>query len=128
VTLFGLNKATKLRDVEFLCVNPSVQWIVATLRRTEIKTLRTISIVLTWGVVNGALDSEVIRQEWLTLDCLLVQFWNSRSLNLKLSLEWVKMGLDLGVELEKLFPESMRRGIVDLDERYTRLGFDWPAF
>ena len=110
----GLSKATKLKDIVFLCREQGVRWIVATLSTAETGNLRSISLGLSYRVVLKALTAEPIDDAWLGLDSLLVQFWASHSLSPRLTYEWVEEETDSDGNMERLLPESIRRGIVDL--------------
>ena len=110
----GLSKATKLKDVVFLCTEQGVRWIVATLSTAETGNLRSISLGLSYRVVLNALTAKPIDEAWLHLDSLLVQFWASRSIRPKLAYEWVEEETDSDGNVERLLPELTRRGIVAL--------------
>ena len=108
-----LSKAKKLSDVEFMCRSPSVRWVTTTLRGAGTGTLQTISLAVSLLAFDAASRYERLHQEWLTLDHLLVQFWTLHPFSLRLSYQPVP-ARGLGSCAEKLLPESMRRGIVDL--------------
>ena len=109
-----LSEATKLERVAFLCKDPNVQWIVTTLLTAGTKNLQSVSITLSHRVILRALTVESIHQGWLDLDRLLVQFWTSHSLRLKLMYEWIETGKDLNEAVGLVLPELTRRGIVDV--------------
>jgi len=58
---------------------------------------------------------EVIYRQWLDLDHLLVQFWESRSIRPRVVC-WISTREELALRnfIECLLPEITRRGIVDL--------------
>ena len=117
-TPLDLSRATKLRHVEFVYESPRVQWIIATLRTAKTKTLQSISLAISYRAIIRAFHIEAIRQEWSSLDQLLVQIWTLHSLRPKLSHDRV-VNLEIQsakIILGKLLPESTRRGIVDLVE------------
>lgn len=70
-----LSKTLKLVDVMFLCGDSDIEWIAATLRTVQAKTLQSISLAVPLHVARGApiLEADE-RQGWLTIDHLLVQF------------------------------------------------------
>jgi hypothetical protein len=57
---------------------------------------------------------ETVHREWQDLDRLLVQFWTAHSLHPKVMYGSERGGNDLRDLAPSLFPELMRRGIVDL--------------
>jgi hypothetical protein len=86
-----LSKATKLKDVAFQPVIQSVKWVATTLRTTpKPQDLREISIYLPYYVTATGVGVDVVQvigeenwEEWLDLDRLLVQFWESGSIRPK---------------------------------------------
>jgi hypothetical protein len=80
-----LSNTTKLKEVAFQPISRSVNWIPATLRTaSKLQDLREISIHLPYYVTTtdaGADVREAIEEEdweeWLDLDRLLAQFWES---------------------------------------------------
>ena len=76
--------------------------------------MQSVSITLSHRVILRALAVESIHQGWLDLDRLLVQFWTSRSLRLKLMYEWIETGKDLNEAVGLVLPELTRRGIIDV--------------
>jgi hypothetical protein len=121
-----LSKATKLKDVAFQPVIKSVKWVATTLRTTpKPRNLREISIYLPYYVTatsGGGVDvvqviGEENWEEWLDLDRLLVQFWESSSIRQKvIGQSQVQGAWDTKdcVGYRRLFPEITKRGIIDL--------------
>ena len=107
-----LSRTTKLRDVEFLCVEPSIQWITNTLRTAESKQIRRISI----GLFRGGL-MRLSPQECSDLDPLLVHFWTSHSLRLKVMHDYTGSP---EAALAWLLPQTMSVAVVDL-VKYPRV-------
>jgi hypothetical protein len=88
-----LSKTTKLKDVVFKPISRRVKWITKTLKTTpKLQDLREISIYLPYYVtatdvganVGEAIEEEAL-EEWLDLDRLLVQFWESSSIRPKVT-------------------------------------------
>lgn len=119
----GLSKATKLKDLEFVCKEPNVKWVSAVLHTAEVKNLRSISLVLSRHSARRTSVSALFHQGWVALDRLLVQLWTSYSLRPKLMYDWADRGKDLECDVERLLLESTRGGIVDIvedDASYSR--------
>ena len=117
-----LSKATKLRDASFRPGPWRVEW-VTTAFQTILKhrELEKISIDLSHQVISSSphfLKQSADYSEWLDLDRLLVEFWESRltdTFSPKVTCvvrEWVTQ--DLGGHAECLFPEMEKRGAIDL--------------
>ena len=104
-----LSHVAKLRDVEFRFVQPSVQWVVTTLRTANIKHLQQITIDSPIGIHRV---QEVDRREWQDLDHLLVQLWASDSIIPKI-IKYTKMPEWLGMTAAApiLLSELMNRGV-----------------
>ena len=119
-----LSKAKKLKNVTFLSKSQSVDWIAAALQTITPKhrDLRRISIhvlfdpaLTTIGANIAEIVGEQILGQWLDLDRLLVQLWESRSIRPTV------ITMTLGGEQRDtrncigcLLPESTTRGIIDL--------------
>jgi hypothetical protein len=115
-TSLDLSKTTKLRDLTLRCEDPTVQWITKTLRTVKSKNLQQITLELPGYTTIRKIDWETVRQGWLDLDYLLVQFVASRSLRLNI-MDWSKMEReDMRDHAARLLPELMKRGIDDLVE------------
>ena len=125
-----LSKTRKLRYVIFWPVSPTVAWIIVTLQTITPKhrDLQRISIHIPFDFLftnaytaakARRIIGEVIYKEWLDLDHFLVQFWESCSIRPKVTLgvstREVKQNMRCCTEC--LFPETTKRGIVDLVER-----------
>ena len=118
-----LSKATKLKNVVFQLDSWSVGWIVTALQTITPKhrDLRQITIQVSHHliclVLCGSISlnvGEEIRGQWLDLDRLLVQFWESRSIRSKLRSGYAKYGV--GNCVHGFLPEGRRRKVVDLVE------------
>ena len=118
-----LDKATKLKDVTFICLlHPG--WVLRTLRTVtqnhrELEWI-TLSVLSGRGLskcdnVKDAVG-ETACLEWLELDRLLAQLHESHSIRLK-----VLHDVDGSRERRRmtvLLPEVMTRGVVDLVEEW----------
>jgi hypothetical protein len=118
-----LSNATKLKDVDIRLNSWSVEWIVMALRTITPKhrDLRQITIripycfaLLDVGINVRQNIGAAYFEQWLDLDRLLVQFWESHSIQ-----PTVICGMRIGGEgtgdcIGCLLPEAMRRGIFDL--------------
>ena len=88
-----LSKATKLKDVVFRPGPQRIEWVIVALQTITSKhqDLRQIIIHIPYGLTLTGISANVgqpiakVRYEqWLGLDRLLVQFWESRSIRSKL--------------------------------------------
>jgi hypothetical protein len=124
-TLIDLSKVTKLKDVAFRPASLSVKWIATTLKTiSKHRDLREISIHLDSymaivGVGGNIMQviGEEIWEEWLDLDRLLVQFWESSSIRPKVVVLMQIAGAwntRYSVGYERFLPEITERGIIDL--------------
>jgi hypothetical protein len=112
-----LSKATKLKDVEFRSSSWSVESIVVALQTItpehrylqQILVLATRHSAMTGASVRQAIGEEDLAQ-LLDLDRLLVQFWESHSVRLKVVCVTLEQGRD---HIDHLLPEVSGRGIVD---------------
>lgn len=111
--ILDLSKATKLKHVEFGCKTPDVEWVSAVLHTAKVKTLRNVSLVLSFDSVHGASRSEM---GWVALDRLLVQLWTSHSLRPRLRYDSTGRGRDLGRDVTGMLPEATRGGVFDIVE------------
>jgi len=110
-----LSKATKLKDLTFMCVGLKIQPTVMALQTVESKTLQRIIIHPHTATIRDPIGEAA--QGWQDLDRLLVQFWTSRSVRPQLLYGRDKGGQDLKDRAPSLLPESTRRGLVGLVER-----------
>jgi hypothetical protein len=117
-----LSKATKLKDVVFRPEPRRVEWVITTLQTItlEHRDLRQISIhlpdylTLAVALINlRQTTGEAGFEEWLDLDRLLIQFWESRSIrpNVK-SVTGGGMRDCIGL----LLPQITKRGVIDILE------------
>ena len=129
-TSIDLSKASKLRDVVFWPMSPTVTWIVTALETVAPKhrDLRQILIHIPFDLffINAyARDSvrriigEAAFKELLGLDDLLVRLWESRSVRPKVTLHTSMKEVKQGVKycIGYLIPETTKRGIINLVER-----------
>ena len=107
-----LSKATKLKDVQFRCGMPSIQWVTVALQSIESKDIERITINRYVHLENPV--GEAARQEWRDLDRLLVHFWTAHSIRPKIMYEAGEGGNDLRGLAPSLLPELARRQAVDL--------------
>jgi hypothetical protein len=115
-----LSNATKLKNVEFQPVSRNVKWIPATLRTAlKLRDLREISIYLRNYITATSVGTDIGRvigeengREWLDLDRLLVQFWESSSIRPKVVC-LARMDTEDSVGYQCLLPEITKRGIID---------------
>ena len=124
--LIDLSKATRLTDLIFRVEMRRVDWANRVLRTItpEHRDLRQIIIYLPHdSAFTGAGASvrqaagEQIFGQWLELDHILAQLWESRSIRPKI-LHFAPLGYenDVSESMGFLLPEAMGRGIVDLGE------------
>jgi hypothetical protein len=110
--LIDLSKATKLKDVAFQLNSWSVEWVIAALRTaSKHRDLQHISIYVPHELTFGGSHPTMHRQ-WVDLDHLLVQFWESRSIRPKVV--FTKQGM--GDYVKRILKETTGRGIIDLVE------------
>jgi len=120
--MIDLSKATKLRDVVFRPQSSSVEWITAAFKTTTPNHRELQKISIGFPYFSGSLDVDTISQstsfrEWLDLDRLLVQFWESRSTGPKVTCAvWDGRKRDVRGCVECLLPELTRRGAIGLVE------------
>jgi hypothetical protein len=117
-----LSKATKLKDVVLRPESKTVEWVTVALKTVTPahRDLRQISIHIPYYLTLPRVYTNLRQgigkassEEWLDLDRLLVQLWESRSIRPK----FVCMTKGtLGVSIGYYLPEITRRGIGDLGE------------
>ena len=109
-----LSQVSTLREAVFRCGGLRAEWIIRTLHNTEPRNLQRLSLELPrYSDIEDAVW-ETVHQEWLDLDSLLVQFWVSHSLRLKV-MSMPEMGEeDLRDYVTMFLPEMTERGIIDL--------------
>jgi hypothetical protein len=120
-----LSKATKLKDVVFQLESLSVQWVIMALRHHHTQTSRSptnqnrcihrptsINIFGAGANVRQVIGEANFRQ-WLDLDRLLVQFWESHSIRPKFTSTTER---DMRKRFRRLLPEITKRGIIDILE------------
>ena len=120
-----LSNATKLNDAAFRVISENVSWTTMALQTItpEHRDFRHISIFVPYHSLHCVYPraqveravQETIYQQWLDLDGLLVQFWESRSIRPRVTCEmpaWEGQGVRDSIK--RLLPEVTRRGIMDL--------------
>lgn len=110
-----LSKVTKLKDVEFRCGKPNIQWVTMTLQTIESENLQRITIDLYATLTSPV--GETVHREWLDLDQLLAQFSTSHSIRPKIMHGKLEEGTNLRNLAPILLPELTRRGAVDVVDR-----------
>jgi hypothetical protein len=109
--LLDLSRASKLKDVEFKCGRPDVQWITMALQSIKSKNLQQIAIHCHAIFRNPV--GEIVHRAWRDLDRVLVQFWASHSIFPKVK---CGMGEKENPLIPILLPELTRRRVADLLE------------
>jgi hypothetical protein len=107
-----LSKATKLKDLTFLCGRQNIQRITMALQSVKSKNLRQITIH-----PHGSFEDligPVDHPQWQDLDRLLVQFWTSHSIRPMIKYKAREIERDFGRQAPSLLPELMGRALVDL--------------
>jgi len=110
-----LSKASKLKDLMFLCGGTNINWITAALRTVGSKHLQHITIRLHTATLRGTTE-EMDHREWQDLDRLLVQFWTSHSIRPRLVHSPNSVGRNVRDRAPSFLPELTRRGLVDMVE------------
>ncbi|KAF9644799.1 hypothetical protein BDM02DRAFT_841941 [Thelephora ganbajun] len=122
LTSINLSKATKLRAATFRALSLSVAWITMALQTISPRhqDLRQISIHACHDLALATIDANMMQSfggQWLDLDRLLVQLWESRSIQTKLMhVTPVQETQDMGEQVGRWLPEATERGIIDLVE------------
>ena len=119
-----LSKVAKLRDMVFRPQSPAIAWVTAALQTitTEHRNLRSISIYAPFRFTQINPDANVretiggeIFDQWLDLDRLLVQFWESRSIRPNVVCTKVERGnKNTRYCIGCVLPEVTKRGVIDL--------------
>jgi len=108
-----LSKATKLKDLTFLCSSSNVRWVTTALQTVESKHFHHIAIH-PYAAVFRSPPEETVHSTWQDLDQLLVRFWTSHSIRIRL-VYWPDGG-GTRDHASSLLPELIRRGLIDLVE------------
>lgn len=113
-TSLNLSTALKLKRLMFVWIHQAgVRFIVEALQTVEPKDLQGITLQSDTSMVHGF--EEPVRQEWLDLDRLLVQFWTSCSIRPKFMYDVGQgTGMDMMDYASRVMPELARRGLIDL--------------
>ena len=106
-----LSESTRLKDVVFRTESPSIEWATTALETItpEHRDIRQISFDVPPDLT--ATDTEA--NQWLALDLLLVQFWESRSIRPKVT-RLPKWEQEVGDHTRCLLPEVTKRRIMDI--------------
>jgi len=123
------SEATKLREVVFRPKLLHIAWVIMAVQTItpKHKDLQRISIKfphLRRPIATGVNVRQLIRKEtywqWMDLDRLLVQLWESRIVRPKIVYSAAKGKEEMVCEwIRDLLPEITERGIIDLVERCT---------
>jgi hypothetical protein len=115
-----LSKAIKLQDVVFRPGLWRVKWIVMALQTItpRHRDLRQISIHIHHHLTLAKIIASIMQpiagvgsDQWWDLDCLLVQFWESRSIRPKL-MSMTEGGAE--DQIAYLLPKLTKRGVIDI--------------
>ena len=117
-----LSVAPRLRDVTFWAVSSSIEWITVALETVtqKVQGLQRITIHLydskietsgpgVWGTAE-----ERIREQWRSLDHLLVQLWESHSIRPRVEGSSLRDEREVRDVFWGFLPEITKRGIVDI--------------
>lgn len=115
-----LSKATKLKNVKFLSgghpklTASALKTVTPHHRNLRQISLRAIDILP--DVNSDPHDGETAHTEWLELDSAFIKLWESHSIRPEVQY-YLPSSVDAGRArefLESLFPETTRRGVIDL--------------
>jgi hypothetical protein len=114
-----LSKAIKLKDVVFELNEWWFRWITTALQTItpEHRDLRQISILVDFTIpfLSTGASAETIEEQCLGLDRLLVQLWESHSIQPKVECTVLKgKEQDARDSVGRLWPEITKRGIINL--------------
>ena len=119
--LINPSKATGLKDTFFRLTPQSVGSVTATFQiiTPEHRDLRQISFGIPHDLTIAGPSADVrqivgetIYRQWLGLDRLLTQLWESHSIRLK-AVYMTRMGQDMRDDIGRLMPEITKRGILE---------------
>jgi hypothetical protein len=114
----ALSKAVKLKELSFVCGTFNVQRVTMALQTIQSKSLQQITIH-PYAIFTNPIR-EMVLQEWHDLDRLLIQFWTSHAIRLKIAHGTGKREYDLRTFAPDLLPELTRRGLIDLVQHRRR--------
>ena len=120
--VLDLSKATKLQDMTFRSTSLNIGWITAAVQTTvpEHRELRKILIRVPYSLTCFDVDimkESAVYREWLDLDRLLVQLWESNSTPPRvICTTWSGQSKGMIGFTDCLLPELTKRGTVDLCE------------
>jgi len=119
-------KAVGLKSVAFRPGSSAIDWITVALKTItpEHRDLQQVMIYVPYHLMPVRVCADVRQffgeaacQQWLDLDCLLVQFWESRSIRPRMiRTTSAGEGRDMRGCIGLLTPEATRRGIIDVVE------------
>ena len=118
-----LSRATRLKGVAFRHMSQETNWVTKTLQTitAEHQGLQQITVnvpsFLTFFNVGSnvrQIIGEAITRQWLDLDHLLIQLWESRSIRPRVEFTMGKEKPNLEYCIGCLLPEVTGRGIIDL--------------
>jgi len=119
-----LSRTTKLRDAIFRPRSLNVGWITRALQAITYKhrDLRQILIYMFYSSFLAGIDGDVghtigeeIHRQWLELDSILIQFWESRSIRPRLTyMTRAQETQSMQDYFERLLPGTMKWRIIDL--------------
>ena len=113
-----LSKATNLKEVTFCIEEFSIAWVTATLKtiKSEHRGLQEVSIKgyafsdsVFWST-DAASVGDKTRDQWMELDYVLAQLWESHAVRTKISFH-SERGEETCEFVGGLLPETTRRGI-----------------
>jgi hypothetical protein len=113
----GLSTATKLKDVEFVLNSWNVRWVITPLQTItpEHGGLRQITVHIPFYLIFSANITLAVGEanygEWLDLDRLLVQLWESHSIRPKVVIMMTQGTRDF---VGRLLPETTKGEIINL--------------
>ena len=121
-TSIDLSKAIKLKGVVFGPGPRRVKWVTIALQtitsKHRVLQQITIHIPFHFSLARTAAElggpTEMKFEQWLELDRLLVQFWESRSIRPRLIPTTKRGAVD---QIGHLLPEITNRGIADIFEQ-----------
>ena len=117
-----LSKATKLKEVTFRFQDLAVAWAASTLKTITSKHMdlrevsikgRALSDPTDWPT-NAAAVGDDTRTQWVYLERIIIQLWESHSVRTKV--KYYSTRREESNELmSDLLPEATRKGVVELE-------------
>ena len=119
--LIDLSKATKLKELKLHFQDLAVAWIASTLKTITSKHMDLREVLITgqalfsstdWST-NAAAVGDSTRTQWVDLERIIIQLWESHSVRTKV--KYYSMRREESNELMRdLLPEATRKGVVEL--------------